>query len=598
MGHKEKQVDVLIVGAGPVGLLTAYMLARCNISTHIVEQHERTEQVRYGRAAMIAPRTLELLDQLGLTDTLSEIGFVCRGQASFKDGKKTDNVSAASSHITDTFFDFLLLCRQRYTEETLANAYEKCSGDRVQYGTRLRHFTLDKNNPETPVLATFETKDNLTTTMSGRYIVGADGGHSQVRTAADIPFEGEHSNRRLVRIDGIVETNMPEARRGICAIQSKYHGSVLWASLDHRVTRVGFALPEKLWEEVGTNISLDDLVKEAKEALQPFTLEFKTVEWWTVYSVGQRLAGVYSKDRHVFIAGDAAHTHSSGAAQGMNTGVQDAFNLSWKLAGCIQGWLGEEMLDTYEAERRQVAKQIIDQDKIISLLIAGIIPESMKENPQADPYELLTETYNSNASLNTGMGIAYPPNDLIATVKKNANTHIKPGERVPDVLVHKPGVRLSHRLYPLIAFDGKFKVLVFVGNPNSTSSSLKAFERLFMDSHDIRRFSTAVSGYVFIMVGDNGTGSPEERLGTSCAGALYYDIDGSAHKRYGISNDNGAVLVVRPDMMVGAVYDLDTPAGLVDYLTNVVAVQQTCDQSENDEEFRISDNKGEVEVDI
>lgn len=100
---------------------------------------------------------------------------------------------------------------------------------------------------------------------------------------------------------------------------------------------MGFALPEKLWEELGANITQDDIIQEAQRALHPFTLDFKTVDWWTVYSVGQRLAANYRVHDRVFIAGDAGHTHSSGVAQGMNTGLHDEVNLSWKLAGHING---------------------------------------------------------------------------------------------------------------------------------------------------------------------------------------------------------------------------------------------------------------------
>lgn len=105
---------------------------------------------------------------------------------------------------------------------------------------------------------------------------------------------------------------------------------------------------------------------------------------------GPRLAAAYRMNDRIFIAGDAAHTHSSGAAQGMNTGLHDAVNLSWKLAGYINGWLKEAVLNTYDAERRPVAQQIIEQDKIILVLTGGEIPEQFKNNPGVDPHEILT----------------------------------------------------------------------------------------------------------------------------------------------------------------------------------------------------------------
>jgi len=101
------------------------------------------------------------------------------------------------------------------------------------------------------------------------------------------------------------------------------------------------------------------VIQEAKKELQPFTFEFESVDWWTVYSVGQRLVASYRVKDRIFLAGDAAHTHSSDAAQGMNTGLHDAVNLSWKLAGFITGWLTEKVLETYNTERRPIAQRII-----------------------------------------------------------------------------------------------------------------------------------------------------------------------------------------------------------------------------------------------
>ena len=447
MREELKNVDVLICGGGPVGLLTAYCLARYgSISTYVIEQHERSKQSAYGRAAMIAPRTLEMLDQLDLADALGQMGFVVQGQVSYKDGHRVESLTAASSNISDTFFDYLLLCRQRYTEDVIRGGYCKYGGRTVHYGSKLINFAIGENDEGYAVKSNIEAQDKRAISIRSKYIVGADGGRSKVRELAGIQFEGEKSNRHWIRIDGIVETNMPEARKGICGIESRSHGSILWACLDHGATRVGFALPEKLWEEIGANITQEDVIREAQKALQPFTLKFKTVDWWTVYTVGQRLASKYRKNDRIFLAGDAAHTHSSGAAQGMNTGLHDAVNLAWKLAGRINGWLSEEALDTYTAERRPVAQQILEQDKIISVLTGGEIPEELKGDSTADAHQLLTETYKKNASLNTGLGITYPADNLTVVAPTTAvSQKIQPGERTPDVLVQRPGLRIPLR---------------------------------------------------------------------------------------------------------------------------------------------------------
>ncbi len=568
------KVDVLICGGGPVGLLIGYCLARYGISTYVIEQRERAKQTRYGRAAMIAPRTLEMLDQLDLADALGQIGFVVRGQVSYKNGEKVDNITASSSNITDTFFDYLLLCRQRYTEDVIRDGYARYSHREVYNGARLVDFSI-KEGESHPVTSTIETPDMGHLTIWSKFIIGADGGHSKVRELAGIPFDGESSTRNWIRIDGVVETNMPEARRGICGIESKSHGSILWACLDHGVTRVGFALPEKLWAELGANITQNDVIQEAKRALHPFTLEFKTVDWWTVYSVGQRLAANYRVRDGVFIAGDAGHTHSSGAAQGMNTGIHDAVNLSWKLAGHINGWLAEKVLDTYEAERRPIAKQIIDQDKIISVLTGGEIPEAYRGNPDTNPHHLLTETYKANASLNTGLGIRYPSDNIIvADSSPRHSEKLSAGERAPDVLLQRPGLRIPLRLYSLSKNDGKFTMLHFCGDPAKTRSSLQRWQDCVDTTNTLQHVSTCISRHITIMICNNTSGSPSEHLGTPCFGEAFYDVEGAAHERYRVAKDKGAVFILRPDGTIGTICDLGDDEIVATYFERFVIVNR------------------------
>ena len=572
----DKEVDVLICGGGPVGLLIAYCLARYGgVTSCVVEQHERIKQKAYGRAAMIAPRTLEMLDQLDLANALGQIGFVSRGQVSYKDGERTEGLSAAFSGIGDTFFDYVLFCRQIHTEDVIRDAYSKYSSGSVHYGAKLIDFAIEKTNEKYAVKSMIETQEQGLISIRSRYVIGADGSRSKVRELAGIAFEGEKINRHWIRIDGIVETDMPEARKGLCGIESPSHGSVLWACLDHGATRVGFAMPEKIRKEIGANISREDVIREAQKALQPFTLEFKTVDWWTMYSVGQRLASEYRENDRILLAGDAAHTHSSGAAQGMNTGMHDAVNLSWKLAGCINGWLSEEALDTYAAERRPIAQRVIEQDKIISVLTGGEIPLQYKGNSQADAHRLLMETAKQNATWNTGLAISYPADGLtVITSNPTISQRIQPGERTPDVLVQRPGLRIPLRLHSVMKNHGKFTIMLFCGDPSHTRASSKQFQEYLDGPTGFMRYPVNIFQGVTIIAGSNEAGSPSERLGVSCFGDAFYDVDGLAHERYGIPLSKGAVLVARPDGTVGTICALEDGANVSRYFERFVAVEK------------------------
>lgn len=594
-----EQVDVLICGGGPVGLLTGYCLARYGISTYIAEQRDRKEQMVYGRAAMIAPRCLEMLEQLGLADALLQVGFAVRGQVSYKDGENLGMSTYTSSNISDTFYDFLLLVRQKYTEEVFHDGYRKYSGTSVHYCTKVKEIRIDDQVEDYKVETDLETSEGERSTVRSKYLIGADGGHSTIREMASIVFEREKTSRHFIRIDGVVSTNMPEARRGLCSVESVSHGSVLWACLDHGRTRVGFAFPQKLWDEKRAKLTQDDVIEEAKKALQPFTLGFETVDWWTAYSVGQGLAFNYRANDRIFIAGDAAHTHSSTAAQGLNTGLHDAVNLSWKLAGSIRGWYADSVLDSYTKERRLHAEQMIKQDKIASLLTAGETPDQFKDDPNFDTHKALLEVYTQNQALNTGMGVEYPVDGVtLVNFSGLPDLKVSAGSRAPDALLQKPGMRLIPvRLYSLFQNTGRFTVIVFAGDPAHTAPFLKSFRRYIDGRQSWERYCADLFRSVTIMQVHNENSSAGEKLGVPLFGQGYYDIDGSAHERYGVDIIKGAVLVLRPDATIGTACGLDEGSKISAYFANFLKVEKKTKAVDSDNEDQaMVQGKGEVDI--
>ncbi|KAL8952763.1 MAG: hypothetical protein Q9222_001348 [Ikaeria aurantiellina] len=563
-----QHVDVLICGGGPVGLVTAYCLSRYGLSTYVAEKQDSVKQAMLGRAANIAPRSLEILDQLDLADALCQIGFVVRGQKFYRDGKMIDNVSAPTTGITDTFFDHSILCRQRYTEATIGEAYTKSSGKKVHYGTKLVDMTVSDGLAKTnhPVSARLSTANGDKITICSKYLIGTDGASSTVRSLAGIPFPGTRNDRYWVRMDGLVRTDMPHSRAGICGLDSPTHGSILWACLDHGSTRVGFALPPQVWAEHGRNITLDVVIDEAKKALQPFSLEFDSVEWWTVYSVGQRLAQSYQRER-VFLAGDAAHTHSSSGAQGMNVGIHDAVNLSWKLAGEIRGLFHPSVLASYELERRPVAQTIIEQDRRMSKLTGGEIPDELKGQGK-DAGTLLGDIFRRNVKIHTGLGIEYRVDgNLNVTPRHRLDLTVIPGSRAPDIMVQRPGPRIPVRLHSLLKNDAlRFSILVFCGDPEQTVSRLRSL-RSYLDGPScfLHEYSPAIFRFLTVVKTANENGTVDERLGCIGFGTKVYDPDGSAHERYGVAVDKGALLVLRPDGTVGTAMRLEDGDMLREY---------------------------------
>lgn len=147
-------------------------------------------------------------------------------------------------------------------------------------------------------------------------MVGADGGRSTVRSLGNFPFPGTTTPHKWIRLDAVIKTNMPfdSNRSKIVAVESREYGNVLWLPVDNGRTRIGFVCPDDVYGEDGSTISEEAVMTSAQNAVKPFTLEFQKLDWWTVYSISQRVAETFI-DGHVILAGDAAHTHSSASAQ-------------------------------------------------------------------------------------------------------------------------------------------------------------------------------------------------------------------------------------------------------------------------------------------
>ena len=259
-----------------------------------------------------------------------------------------------------------------------------------------------------------------------------------------------------------------------------------------------------------------------------------------------------SGDR-VFICGDAAHTHSSGAAQGLNTGIHDAVNLAWKLALHVGGVLRPEVLHTYSDERKTVVEQLISYDRDISTLMSHKWPSWYKGDPDADPYVILGEIFEKATSFNTGLGISYPENILN---KKNAlaSVTVAPGSRPHDVLLTVPGVHQALRLQQVAQNNGCFWVIVFAGNVAETRSFLTSLASFLTKEPSL----SACPAIRFLTASINYEASPFEALGgMDPFGKMYYDRDASAHKKMGVPENTGGILVLRPDGLLGSAGPLD-----------------------------------------
>jgi phenol 2-monooxygenase len=500
-----------------------------------------------------------MLDQLDLADQLAQQCFACRQTVNYnKDGIETAGRGwSFMEEMKDTKWDFALVLRQKYQEDIFRRALKK-HGVELDAPCALTDVLILGNVApgDHRIVATIEHGDTKAkSTVKCRYLVGADGGKSFVRRAMDIPFDGTSSEDKWVRIDGVIESDLPKPRT-YCAIESPTHGNVLWAALDHGATRIGFAFTaerQKAYKEFDQEAA----VKEAIASVIPFSLKFNTVDWWTIYVVGQRIARSFFVEDCIFLAGDACHTHSSGAAQGMNTGMHDTVNLGWKLSLVLQGLAKPDLLHTYEAERLPNVQKLINYDKDISRLMAMQLPENWTGDPNADPNEVLGAVMKEAAPFSSGLGIYYEP-DAYLNLGTSLVSSVKAGQRAPDVSLQKPATFEATRLQTQTPNTATFYIVLFAGDVALTKASLASITEVVSSLSWLFDPDLPLE-WLSIFAGPGGP-SAFETLGGMPFGRVFYDDDHGAHRRYGIDVSKGAVLVLRPDGWVGTVIEMDSEA--------------------------------------
>jgi len=267
------------------------------------------------------------------------------------------------------------------------------------------------------------------------------------------------------------------------------------------------------------------------------------------------------KDAYILLGGDAAHLHSSGFAQGMNTGIHDATNLAWKLGGVVKGWYKPSVLETYASERRGAAKQLIQIDMDAAALISGDIPKKFQGlGRTAD--QVLSQFWKDTIDFNLGLGISYSPSVLNQSPLSSMHAC---GVRCPDTLVRAPGINMPRRFYDTLLEDGatgRWSVVIFAGNPALTQAR---YAELREPAAKLAGRHKGMLRLVTLLFGS--AGGAWAALNGAAVGRFYFDSDGQAHSAFGIDQSSGALVVIRPDHILGfaaGLDDMDKIAGYFD----------------------------------
>lgn len=339
--------DVLIVGAGPTGLMLANQLARRGVRTLIIDRHPGPSLQT--RALGVQARTLEIYSQLGIVDRAMSLGKQGGGAQLWAQGRKTARVPLIDAGSTLTPYPYILVLGQDDNERIMGDRLQDW-GQSVQWNTEL--VSLEQHSGH--VVATLAMADGSHRTVDAGWVAGCDGARSAVRELNDITFPGAPYEHVFYVADVQAEGNMVPDEVNVFLWRDGFHLFFPMRGEDH--WRIVGILPPALRER--KEVSFDDALPSLRGETG-LELSFKQCSWFSTYRIHHRSASRFRTGR-CFLLGDAAHVHSPIGAQGMNTGLQDAYNLAWKLSLVVKQLAAEPLLDSYEDERIPVAKRLLD----------------------------------------------------------------------------------------------------------------------------------------------------------------------------------------------------------------------------------------------
>ncbi|GAA1833987.1 FAD-dependent monooxygenase [Pseudonocardia ailaonensis] len=511
---------VLVVGAGPVGLTAALELRRRGIACRIVDG--LSEPPQYAKAVGVQPRTLELWEAAGVLPAALDAALALRGQLVYKDGALVADVRMQLP--PDMPFGFTAL-PQYETERILADTLAGY-GTVVERGVRLTSFTQD----DTGVAALLDSGEEI----RAGYLVGADGAHSTVRKGLGLTFEGAAFSEEYMLGDVEVDWSLPAGH----AVRLAKGDDLLVAIPlpgDHRYRLTMLAPPELGTPppadgeiahgfEGGRRPTLADL-QTVLDRLAPEAATARTLRWSSVFRISHRIVDAYSRGR-VFVAGDAAHIHPPTGGQGMNTGIQDAVNLAWKLALAVRGEAAPGLLASYDAERRPVGEEVVGRTT------AAARGDGVVIDPD-DPWVAVRREAQLLVGYRGSPIVGPPAPDLPAGAPQ-------PGDRAPDAR----GLRREIAQYPL-------RLLPLLGSPRHTVV-------LYADSADaaawIRATAAALPSGVDVLAVVAAELDPVTGVPTV--------VDAEGEFRAAYAATDGSSFLIRPDLYLAARTPSPDPAAL------------------------------------
>ncbi len=586
-------VDVLIIGSGPAGtVLAAQLAAFPGIRTRLVERRDGPLQV--GQADGIACRTVEMFEAFGLGQKLVREAYWVNETVFWRPSPEDRSHIVRTGRVQDTEdglseMPHVIVNQARLQQYLLDHMRQQPSRLVPDYGLEFVSLTVEPQGEHPVVVTLKDVASGAQQTLRARYVVGCDGARSRVRDAIGVELRGDFANHAWGVVDMLATTDFPDIRLK-AAIQSADAGNILLIPREGGyLVRLYVDLGEtdpnqrEAFRDQHTQASV---IATAQRVLHPYTLDVKSVAWFAVYQVGQRVTDRFddvppeqaaTRLPRVFIAGDACHTHSAKAGQGMNVSMQDSFNLGWKLAAVLDGRARPELLRTYSAERQVIAQGLIDFDKEWSKIMASQPRDPNRpELGGVDPQELQAYFVKSGR-YTAGVSTHYAPTTALTA----AATHQALARGLPvGMRFHSaPVVRLADakpmHLGHVHRVDGAWRLYAFA---DASGQRLRTLVDFLWDSPQspVRRFTPAGADIdsVIDVRAVFQQGHRELKVDElpplllprkGCFGLVDYEKAYTPDLKQGpdifdlrgIDRAQGALVVVRPDQYVAHVLPLD-----------------------------------------
>ncbi|KAI0309593.1 FAD binding domain-containing protein [Amylostereum chailletii] len=464
--------EVLIIGAGPSGLMGALALGGLGVKTILVDR--RAPGTIYGSADGIQPATIEMWESYGLKERLFQDGHKITTYAAYttnEAGLLERQPQGFDIDVPDARYPFEVAIPTEALEGVVRDAAAK-SGVPVQWTwIPTSIVTEEKDGDEYPVKVALQhpTDASKTRVIHAKYVIGSDGARSWVRSNVRIDMVKAESDDEAITF-GVVnftpDTDIPDMTTKT-VITTPICGTIGYISHPDGKGRLYIPLlptvdTRKIKEEELLAIMQETLDKSCK----PYYVKITEPTWVSTYRVVQSVAARFAVKDRVFISGDAAHTHSAKAGQGANASMRDTHNLAWKIAYVLRGWASPSLLATYDLERRTYAQALIALDKDIAKAFDG----------GKGDYKKIWDDKNRFIS---GVGVVYDSSLTPSSTPSQLAPNITPGERLPPVAILRLSDWHPANVHDLIKSDGTFKLVFFPGTAAASREKLPGFVERF-----------------------------------------------------------------------------------------------------------------------